>query len=299
VTRAIGACRGNFWMIFMRYDFFPDDEPTMVAWSMNFAKRLQQQPGHFEVPVKTVEAFVDLQQQFVRAYELATTPQTRTGPGVANKNEKRRAMEHLARMIAVMLRGTTALSDVDRLALGLNVPKARVRHVRPPGNSPVVKVLGIQGKRVMISLSDSDRKTRRARPDEATGATLFYHVGESPPLNRDDWRYLICSTKTRLTIDFDQTLPTGTRVWISGWWKNRRDEAGPSSRPVSVCVGEGICSTRTTATKGSAMVVATTSKLRFDDNASATVNEVSGVVNDVMTIVNDVMTIVNDARTVA
>jgi len=87
----------------------------------------------------------------------------------------------------------------------------------------------------------------RARPDDATGATLFYHVGHAPPAQTDQWKFLMNSTQTLLTIDFDQTLPAGTRVWISGWWKNRRSEPGPSGMPVSVCVGEGICSSPQTA----------------------------------------------------
>lgn len=217
----------------VRYDFFPDREPEMLAFGANFARVLQDREDHFGLPDEIVAEFADRQRLFERCYERATTPATRTSLAVAEKNEARRGMESLARMMARQLNGSMLVDDSARQALGLTIRKPRTRHVRPPGAAPVVQVIAVDGHDVTLRLMDAERP-RRARPDEAQAATIFYALGEEAPLSRRDWTWGMGTSKTLVRLRIRGDHPAGTAVWISAWWQNRRDEPGPASVPTRV-----------------------------------------------------------------
>jgi hypothetical protein len=76
------------------------------------------------------------------------------------------------------------------------------------------------------------RRTERGRgkPANATMATLFRHVGPTPPAA---WLPGTTLTRTKLTMPIPASQ-SGDTLWISAFWQNARGESGPTSRPISV-----------------------------------------------------------------
>ena len=42
------------------------------------------------------------------------------------------------------------------------------------------------------------------------------------------------TTRTRFDVSFDASLPMGTKVWLTAFWKNERDMSGLACEPVPV-----------------------------------------------------------------
>ena len=228
------------WDGSMRYDFFPDREADMINWGRAFVQGLIDRPGRFAV---TEQMILELQQSLVdfeEAFSIAMTPETRTKLAVSRKNEARKIFERMARALAGQVGKSVEIDDETRLLLGLSVRNRAVLHRDPPGAAPFIKVLDISGSTVTIRLVDSERSTRRARPDNATGATIFFHVGETSIASKRSWRFLMSTTSTLVKLDFDPNLPPGTSIWISASWHNRRQKMSPSSEPIQIHLGKGV-----------------------------------------------------------
>jgi hypothetical protein len=221
----------------MRRDFFPDREGDMVIWGRNLIDRVHAREGHYGMNPVFLAELTETFQRFEDSYRVANDPRTRTSVAVTAKNEARRAFERLARYASRGLQGAN-LPDAEKLSLGLNVRKPRARHVAAPAAAPDVRARA-EGSIVTVYLRDAERPTSRARPDAATAALVFVHVGEQPLPPDGRWEWARTAGTTETTVRFDPTLPPGTRVWVIARWKNRRGELGAFSQPASTVLGQG------------------------------------------------------------
>jgi hypothetical protein len=48
------------------------------------------------------------------------------------------------------------------------------------------------------------------------------------------------STRTDFEVEFPSTVPAGTKVWLTAFWKNPRLMSGPPCAPVSIYLGDGV-----------------------------------------------------------
>lgn len=223
----------------MRRDFFPDRESDMLTFARVLADRLESEPGHFGIEPATVESFVQAKRAFAALFALAGSPATRTPVVTKSKQTARREMERQARQLARRLGTGVIRDDGTRRSLGLNVPRPRRRRVAPPDAAPWVMVRRAEGWTVTLELRDAQRAASRARPEGATGAIIFHHAGPRPPTEQDQWQLARLTSRRRVVLWFDPSLPLGTTIWIAARWHSRRYEQGPSSQPVRVRLGEG------------------------------------------------------------
>lgn len=109
-----------------------------------------------------------------------------------------------------------------------------VRQSQPaPAFVPELVVVKVDGNTVHVNLRDSQNLSR-LRPDFAKGANVFSYVGAEPPATAEGWFFQGGTTRTRFDVSFDASLPMGTKVWLTAFWKNERDQSGPACQPVPV-----------------------------------------------------------------
>jgi len=212
----------------------------MVAWMGSMAKALANEAEPLPVPLERRVQFIAMHEAFAEAYRVANEPATRTVGTVARKNDCRRAIERESRALSRTLRGAESMSDAQLAALGLNVPKKAARHIGPPAEGPMVKVLRVENASVFIQLCDAERSGTRARPDNAVRAILFYATGRDAARPPEQWQYLMQTNATTLCLPFGGQFPAGTRVHLCARWLSRRNEPSPASMPVSAVLGDGI-----------------------------------------------------------
>ena len=158
----------------------------------------------------------------------------RTMTIVAGKDSKRSQLIDATRSLAATVRNHPSVTDAQLVALGLR-PKTKVRRIIPtPSDSPIVKLKAIDGRRIAVRLTDTNRPTSRARPRDVALATIFTSIGGHEPSDASAWRWAASSSKTTIELTMNESAAPGTRVWVTACWQNRKADQGPLSAPVSV-----------------------------------------------------------------
>ncbi len=216
------------------HDFVPRREAQRVTWLQILVRNLSPDPGAFGVPEAM---FADLQAKVdaaAEAYRTATSRITRTPIAVMVKDELLAGATDAARRVARLVQATPAVDDSQRFRLGLTVPQTPVRVVAPPSEPPGMWILSSVGRTVKVRLYDTEATTRRGRPVSATGAAVFYFVGDHPPADGRLWEFKRNVSRTTFTLTFPSDLAPGTKVWLSAYWFSARAERSRMSRPTSV-----------------------------------------------------------------
>jgi hypothetical protein len=172
----------------------------------------------------------------------ASSPSTRTRSVVSGKNEAESALRAEARRLARLVRASSAVTDAQRIILGLT-PSAPARTGGTfPEAPPVIELLPALGRMVRLRLSDP-ASDRRGLPPQVSGALVFTHTGEAPPDDLARWKLEATSTRARVEFEVAANVAPGSQVWITACWLGPRARRGAMATPVSTYAGGGVSRT--------------------------------------------------------
>jgi len=212
--------------------FLPNRDADLLAWATNASALITAAPATYGVPTAVATAFAAKVADYQTAL-AACEPGVRNKSAVASKNVARLALRHAAGYVSNLVHGTEAVTDAQKIELGLNV-RAQPAPRPIPSEPPVLTVVGVSRNTVRVRLASLAAPSRRGLPPAIAGATLFSHVGATPPTTGAGWVYEGGVTRTLAEIVFDESLPMGTQVFLTAMWRNERDQNGPACTPVPV-----------------------------------------------------------------
>ena len=96
-------------------------DADLAAGSRNFAERISASPEVYGLSIEQAAAYLELDAQWQAAYAETVTPGSRTTAKVSNKNEIRPLLTAMASELGLMIASNPAVSDGQRIGLGLSV----------------------------------------------------------------------------------------------------------------------------------------------------------------------------------
>jgi len=224
-------------------DFIPKREAELVNWSNNFAAQIDD--GGVEPPfgltAQQVTDFVALNTAWVAAYNAAVAPETRGPSTIQAKNDAKAAMVANARELARIIQAFPALTNQERVDLGLTVPDTEPTPIPPPSSTPTLTITCVLGHNVHYTLRDPAQPDKRGKPTGVAGASVFAHVGETAPADPAQWQLKGNVTRTKGTVMFSSlSVPAGSKVWLTASWFNPRGQQGPLCDPQAVYLSGAI-----------------------------------------------------------
>ena len=220
-------------------DFLPTKDAELLAWSANFSELISGDPTLYGLTAGQATAYAALHAAFAAALETAVEPSTRTRGAVAAKNDARTPLKAMARELARIANALPAITNQQRIDLGLNPRDNEPSPINPPTESPVLEVVSAVGRTMKIKLR-AVNSDRRGKPEGVDGATVFSFVGEEPPTDIAQWKFEGSTTRTIFALEFPATVPAGAQVWLTAFWFNPRSHSGPACQPVSAFVAGGV-----------------------------------------------------------
>ena len=216
----------------MPRDFFPRKDASALDWSRNFRDRLLLHPQHYFFTPQQVADFSQLHDDFAVKFQRTRDPGTATRPATRAKNDARRALEKMIRSMATQLRGRKEIPASEKVLLGVKQRRSGQSRTPRPGRAPGIMVLRGPGHAMTLHLMDMPAGICRV-PDNVSGATVRYHVGETAPAGSTGWTFPRQTSRSRVTIALPSSVPPGARLWVTACWYNRRGEQGPDAVAVS------------------------------------------------------------------
>jgi len=213
----------------------PTRKALKVLWAATFNTVVGPNAVAYGLTTAQMTEFSTVNTNLQAAWQIAMDPSTRTKGAVANFNNALRAMTQLATNLNRIIQGTSTVTDTMRINAGLRVYKTTRTPEGVPTQKPYLTSRGVDGQWVTIELGQDI--SRRSKPAGVAGATIL--MATSPTAPASDWQFVTNTTKTKLTVQ----LPTGAAggyVYLTAFWTNSKDEAGPKANALPVFVSPGI-----------------------------------------------------------
>jgi hypothetical protein len=219
-------------------DFIPSREADLSPYVLNVSTRATATPTAFGLTAGQATTFAGLVTAWNTAFDAVRDPGARTPAAIITKNAAKRALIANLRMLAGIIQKFPGTTDTMRSELGLTVPKPPSPEPVPE-ISPVVEVVRVNGHTVTLRISDPTSPTRRGKPPQVDGISVFSFIGAEAPVSIDPWKWQGATTKTQFDVVFDATVVPGAKVWFTALFFNRRKMTGPACTPISTNIGFG------------------------------------------------------------
>lgn len=216
---------------------FPPTDAGLLAWSLNFSTRITAAPVPLGLTAGQATSYATLHTNFSNAM-AAIDPGERSKSLVSTKNLARTALKTSARQLASIIQGQPTVTDAQKIDLGLTVRNAPTP-IPPPANAPGITIVATTGNTVKIRLTDLVDSANRGKPAGVDGASVFSFIGAAAPTEESEWNFEGVTSKTRLDIEFPETVAPGAKVWFTAFWFNNRKENGPAATAVGTNIPGG------------------------------------------------------------
>lgn len=212
--------------------FLPDTDGALLAWSGNFSTLLLANYAEYGISLPQAQDYAALHAAFAEAL-AACQPSLRNKSAVIGKNEARAELKASARVLNRLIQAQPAVTDSQKVGLGLNV-RAAPSPIPPPEAAPYVRVALAGAWTVRVKLREAGGSRPRAKPRGASGASIFRFAGPTAPADLEAWTFVGTTGRTTYDVNFPSTLAPGTRVWVIAMWFNGRKQCGPLSAPAAI-----------------------------------------------------------------
>jgi hypothetical protein len=206
-------------------DYIPRTDGAFLEWVKNLYDYALAHYARWSVPSPQA-SLETLLGAYQAGYAAAQNP-NRGKADVLKKNETRQALEAAVRVyVKAYLSNNPAVTDEDKVALGLPVYR-RTRHPVPvPHTSPQLFIDTGTRRRLIITYKDEGSE-HRGKPQGVHGIEVRWAVLDTPPADLKDLIHSAFDTKPPLILEFEEH-ERGSKVYLCGRWEIQREgEKGP------------------------------------------------------------------------
>jgi hypothetical protein len=113
-----------------------------------------------------------------------------------------------------------------------------MRHTEPtpipvPGIIPAILVEKVVARQVFARIIDPANPTRRSKPPGVAGIAIFSYVGPTAPTDPAAYKFEGNTMKTKVIVQFPDSVASGAQVWLCAFFFNPRGYAGTACQPVA------------------------------------------------------------------
>lgn len=223
----------------MASNYLPSREADLLSWSADFSALINAAPATYGLTVEEADDYLTVQAAFANAYGVATNAGTRTRPTVEAKNTAKTNLVDATRPLVAKIQIFPGTTDAMRRDLRITVRDTDPTPVPVPDTSPRLEVVAVMGRQINIRLRPAEGDGR-AKPDGVKGASVYYATGEDYPEDLEAWKFKGNQTLTTITVTIPDTVPGGTKVWLTAAWFNTKAQSGPATPPVETRIAGGL-----------------------------------------------------------
>lgn len=214
----------------------PTQDPLLVPFSTNMNTRLVASGvGTYHIAAPVVADYTDKHEAFLEAYNAmieAREAGTRSEAQTILKDATKASLLAIARSIYAAVQVNDTVSDADKVLLGVKI-RAVPSPIARPSVAPGLHIDAVTGRIVSMTLHDNTVSPHRSKAPGAVAAWIYSFVGNDYPSNPAEWNFQGACTGRELQVEFENTVPAGAKVWVCAAWINAKQQAGPTSIPLS------------------------------------------------------------------
>jgi hypothetical protein len=220
----------------MASEFPPPREAELVPFSENFKAKIAASPGDFSLTSAQASAYGTLHDDFIAKWDVCQDPTTKTKQAVELKDQAKNALLGNLRMLVKIVQNAPTTTNAERIELNIPERDFEPTPVPPPADAPMLTVVSVYGRNIRIKLDDASG-AKRGRPISCQGAMVYSFVGANPPAGTDGWKLEGLVTRRSIIVEMAETVPPGSKVFLTACWYTERGLTGPACTPVATATG--------------------------------------------------------------
>jgi len=224
----------------MQPPYIPAPDAQFDLWSANFASLITTTPADFGLIAGDAVAINAVVTPWHAAYVIAVNPATRTPAAIAAKDAARTAAEVVLRPYAQDISRNPAVTNENKVAVGVNLPNSARTPVPPPTTQPSLSLVSSVHFNQVIAYRDASTPTSKAKPAGAIGVDLRLHIATTEPPAPDLIPPYGVLTKSPANIGFTAGDVGKTATYFARWVTRSGPggiaQNGPWSAPLAVVV---------------------------------------------------------------
>jgi hypothetical protein len=220
----------------------PVKDTLLIAWGSNFDTKVTAAPTTYNLVAAQALAFHTAYTPFVTAYNAVATAReagSRSKSLTATKDSAKASLLLIGRELYGIVQDSNSVSAADKEDVGVLVRKTSPTPVPPPAEAPGIAIVSTVGNTVKLRLYDVSHPTRRARPRNADGVSVFSFVGATAPSDESGWKFEGVAGTNIVDVVFPSGTAAGAKVWFTAFWFNNRKQSGPATPPVGTNIPGG------------------------------------------------------------
>ncbi|MDR2468997.1 MAG: hypothetical protein LBD27_00740 [Tannerella sp.] len=217
-----------------RRDYLPLTYAALLNWLLNFLGYVMENLNRFNIPISETETL----QETVNAFQVAQAKAENPNAGKADRLERKETANAVRKAVRdfvnVHLRYNRAVTDEDRVKMGLHVPDTTPTPVGEPTTMPVVEIDTSIIMRLTLKYRNAGSSSR-AKPAGTHGVEIRWEILPVPPDTTADLTHSEFSTRSPHTFVFEENQ-RGKTVYFRLRWENMRGQKGPWSEIYSTVI---------------------------------------------------------------
>lgn len=209
----------------MPSNYIPAADADFNSWLSNFDALLTADPAAYGETAGTAAAVAAVASTWAVAYALATDPSTRTSPTVAAKDAARFSAEQTVRPVAIRIRNNSAVTNAQRVDLGITVPKVVPTPIPAPTSAAILGLTNATPLVHQLQYSDSVLPDGKAKPYGVIGIEIWRSIGVVPATDPAQTSYYGTATKSPFRSQFSSD-DRGKVCTYFGRWVTRSGPGG-------------------------------------------------------------------------
>lgn len=218
----------------MAQDIFPGTIPGLVQWGGTYAAGVAAAPALIGVPPTKATELTASFSNMTLAVGRGTDPATRTAVTISDMRAAIASFKTLARQVAKLVRAHPGITPAQLQAIGLRPAKVR-QPIHAPAVPPLTTIVKRYGWVVEAECTDQTSGRRRAWPYGVESINVYTAVGQIPATTAG-WKNEGNVGKNRFAVQFDPSLPPGTKVYICANWQISKGETSPACEPLETTI---------------------------------------------------------------
>jgi len=218
-------------------DWIPRNEEDFNDFQDEFEALLVTDGPGWGVPAGRITDVSNAKADWTPKYAAGRDESDPTSAQRQAKNDSRKAYVTLIRSVVNQhLRNNPALTNDDRVALGITVPDTTRSRVPVPNHAPKENIDKIDHLLHKIRITDPDNPATRKKPKGVARINVYRYIGEQNATPRlSDYQLIGSSTKFLFTSGFADT-DVGKKAWYIVQYENTRGERGPVSDSINASI---------------------------------------------------------------
>jgi hypothetical protein len=217
-------------------DYLPAPDTQLLAWAQNFTTYVNANLAALGLVAADVSTMMAAYTGFETAYPAHVTAQANAEALREAKDDKKALFIDAVRPLVKKIQATPIVTDTQRAAMSITVPKESRTPVPPPATRPVAKVDTSERLRHTVEFVDEATSSSRAKPDGAVGCEVWYKVAATPPADPAELAFMGVSSRWNFEASYAGSDAGKTAHYMLRW-VNAKGEKGPWSETVSATIG--------------------------------------------------------------